>query len=144
MRKCTFLLAIIVSILMLSSCNAKLSTIRPTLITRIEMEDLRSGEKAELNRDEEDEIDWLMDDLVIQMEQFYKKTGACTVEDQHVYRVEYNRGDEVEMYVIVNADGSICKQDNHYVLADKDEDEIASYLEDWEEAFSLGKTSEED
>lgn len=63
MKKRAWLLPLIGCVLCLASCNAKLSTIRPTLITRIALEEVETGEKSDLLRDESDEVDWLMDDL---------------------------------------------------------------------------------
>jgi hypothetical protein len=144
MRKKAWLLPLIGCVLCLASCSSKLSTIRPTLITRITLEDVETEERSELKRDQSEEMDWLMDDLVLQMEQFYKKTGSCTQEDQHIYQVDYYRGDILEMSVIVNADASVCIQDKHYELADKNDEEIAEYRKGMEKAFSHTNVTESD
>lgn len=136
MRKIFCIAILMICILFLVSCNAKLSTIRPTLITRIVIEDIKTGDQAELLRDSSDEIDWMMDDLVLQMEQFYAKKGECTAEDEHAYKVDYYFDEKIELAVIIHDDASVCIDNIRYELADKENSE--QYQENWEEAFALG------
>ena len=89
MKKLILLLfATLLTCLMLSSCSAKLFVIRPTLIDRITVENLSSGESAELIR---------------------------------------------------NNDGSICKNEGHYVLSKEDEEMVEIVLENWVKVFELAE-----
>ena len=131
------LFAILIACLVLSSCSAKLYVIRPTLIDRITIEDLSSGESAELLRDQSDEADWLMDDLVLEMAEFYKRDGGCSDEDRHLYKAVFYYGNRLELSVIINEDGSVCKNEGHYVLTGTEEAMIEEFLENWAKTFEL-------
>ena len=140
MKKLILLLfATLLTCLMLSSCSAKLFVIRPTLIDRITIDNLSSGESAELIRNNVDEVKWLMDDLVLQMAEFYRRDGKCTDKDGHLYEAVYYYGDRLELSVFINEDGSICKNEGHYVLSKEDEEMVAKDLENWAKAFELAK-----
>ena len=140
MKKLILLLfATFLTCFMLSSCSAKLFVIRPTLIDRITIDNLSSGESAELIRNNVDEVKWLMDDLVLQMAEFYRRDGKCTDKDGHLYEAVYYYGDRLELSVFINEDGSICKNEGHYVLSKEDEEMVAKDLENWAKAFELAK-----
>jgi len=124
---------------MLSSCSAKLFVIRPTLIDKITIENLSSGESAELIRNNDDEVKWLMDDLVLQMAEFYRRDGKCTDKDEHLYEAVYYYGDRLELSVLINEDGSICKNDGHYVLSEENEEMVEKDLENWAKVFELAE-----
>lgn len=125
--------------LVLSSCSAKLYVIRPTLIDRITIENLSSGESTELIRGDVDEVKWLMDDLVLQMAEFYKRDGKCIDDDGHLYEAVYYNGDRLELTVFINEDGAVCKDEGHYALSEEDEAMVKEDLENWAKAFELGE-----
>jgi len=131
----SLLFATLIAGLLLTSCSAKLFVIRPTLIDRITIEDLSSGESVELLRDRIDETDWLMDDLVFEMAEFYKRDGKCSDADGHLYKAEFYNGDRLELSVIISEDGSVCKNEGHYVLTGTDEKDIKKFLGNWAQAF---------
>jgi hypothetical protein len=136
MKKLILLLfTTLLTCLMLSSCSAKLFVIRPTLIDKITVENLSSGESAELIRNNDDEVKWLMDDLVLQMAEFYRRDTKCTEKDGHLYEAVYYYGDRLELSVLINEDGSICKNDGHYVLSEEDEEMVEKDLENWAKVF---------
>jgi hypothetical protein len=140
MKKCIPLLfAPLLLCLVLASCSAKLFVIRPTLIDRITIENLSSGESTELIRGEVDEVKWLMDDLVLQMAEFYKRDGKCAEEDGHLYEAAFYNGDRLELSVFINEDGSVCKNKGHYVLSEEDAEMVEEDLENWVKAFELGE-----
>ncbi|OQB23838.1 MAG: hypothetical protein BWY11_01568 [Firmicutes bacterium ADurb.Bin182] len=121
-----------------SSCMAKLTTIRPTLITIITVENIAAGEKAKLNRKVNEEVDWLMDGLVLQMEQFYKSVGRCDEADEHLYSVEFYMKDQLELSVFINSDGSVCKNGRRYVQKVNSRSVDRSVdLEQWGKCFDL-------
>ncbi len=138
MRKIVNALALVISLCMaLVAC--KLTTIRPTLITRIVAEDLAIGTKVERSRKTSQELDWLMDDLVFLMERQFEQTGACTEEDGHLYYVEYYMDDRLEFSVYVNSDGSVCKDGRRHVIRKDGEQEFdpVDDLEKWAEFFDF-------
>jgi hypothetical protein len=140
MKKLLLLLfATLLLCFVLSSCSAKLYVIRPTLIDRITIENLSSGESTELIRSNVDEVKWLMDDLVLQMAEFYKREGKCADDDGHLYEAVYYYGDRLELSVFINEDGSVCKNKGHYVLTEEDEAMVKEDLENWAKAFELGE-----
>ena len=140
MKKLILLLfATLLTCLMLSSCSAKLFVIRPTLIDKITIENLSSGESAELIRNNDDEVKWLMDDLVLQMAEFYRRDGKCTDKDEHLYEAVYYYGDRLELSVFINEDGSICKNNGHYVLSEENEEMVEKDLENWAKVFELAE-----
>lgn len=125
--------------LVLSSCNAKLFVIRPTLIDRITIANLSSGESTELIRSDIDEVKWLMDDLVLQMAEFYKRDGKCSDDYGHLYEAEFYNGDRLELSVFMNEDGSVCKGEGRYVLSEENAEMVEEDLEKWAKAFELGE-----
>lgn len=131
------LCAALVAVLILTSCSAKLFVIRPTLIDRITIKDLSTGESTELLRDQTDETDWLMDNLIFEMAEFYKRDGDCADSDGHLYKAEFYNDDRLELSVIINEDGSVCKNDAHYNLTDTEDQEIEEFLGNWAQAFEL-------
>lgn len=133
------LIATLLACVVLSSCSAKLFVIRPTHIDRITIENLSSGESTELIRGDVDEVKWLMDDLVLQMAEFYKHEGMCADDDGHLYEAVFYYGDRLELSVFINEDGSVCKNKGHYVLSEEDEAMIEEDLANWAEAFELGE-----
>lgn len=133
------LFATLLLCLVLSSCSAKLYVIRPTLIDRITIKDLSSGESTELIRGDVDEVKWLMDDLVLQMAEFYKRDGKCTDDDGHFYEAVYYNGDRLELTVFINEDGSVCKDEGHYVLSEEDEAMVKEDFGNWAKAFEIGE-----
>ena len=138
MRKITsFLFATLLACFVLSSCSAKLFVIRPPLIDRITIENISTGESIELIRGDVDEVNWLMDDLVLQMAEFYKRDGQCTAQDSHQYEADYYYGDRLELTVIINEDGSICKGKGHYVVSEEDGEMVKEDLSNWDKAFNL-------
>ncbi|MBN1892094.1 MAG: hypothetical protein JW780_04870 [Clostridiales bacterium] len=139
MKKVLSLLFVtLIACLVLSSCGSKLFVIRPTLIDRITIEDLSTGESTELLRDQTDEIDQLMDELVLEMAEFYERDGKCSDEDGHLYTANFYYGDRSELSVIINRDGSVCKDEGHYILTDTQDQEIEEFLENWATAFEFG------
>lgn len=124
--------------LLLGACAAKLTTIRPTLITRIVVENTLTGEKAELIRKDNAETDWLMDDLVFQMEQFFKGEGECG-QSEAIYHAEYYMGDRLEFSVTINSDGSVCKDGRRYVQVGQGDNVIdrTVNLDRWAECFDI-------
>ncbi len=135
----SLIFATLIASLILSSCSAKLFVIRPTLIDRITIEDLSSGESVELLRNDVDEVDWLMDDLVLQMAEFYRRDGKCSDGDTHIYKAVFYYGERLELSVIINEDGSVCKNEGHYVLTDTEDKKIKDFLVNWAHAFELGR-----
>lgn len=115
----------------LSACTSKLTTIRPTLITRIAVEDIATGTKTEQRRKINPDLDVLMDDLVFLMERQYKQSGACADAVGHLYDVALYMGDQLELSVSIYSDGSVCKNGRRYELSiDADSDPVAD-LEKW-------------
>ncbi len=136
-RRLPLILMIFLFCLALSSCSAKLFVIRPTLIDRITIENLSTGESVELIRNDVDKVEWLMDDLVLQMAEFYKRDGKCTDEDGHLYEAVYYNGDRLELTVFINEDGSVCKNEGHYVLTGTEDEEIRDFLANWAQTFNM-------
>ena len=138
MRKGIFVIIFLMLTLLISSCAAKLTTIRPTLITTIKVENIAAGEKVELLRDDNDETNWLMDDLVFQMEEFYKAAGSCGEGEEHLYSARYFMGERLELDVIINTDGSVCKNGRRYIQKeDSSPLDRSVNLEQWEECFTI-------
>ncbi|NLC31697.1 MAG: hypothetical protein GX781_00150 [Clostridiales bacterium] len=102
--------------LALSGCTSKLTTIRPTLITRIVTQEVATGIKTDHHRKTDLALDELMDVLILQMQRQYKKTSMCTDSDKRLYDVIFYRGDSRELEVIIYSDGSVCKDGTRYVL----------------------------
>jgi hypothetical protein len=140
MRKVVFVIIVLMLSMLISSCAAKLTTIRPTLITTITVENIAVGEKIELLRDDNDETDWLMDDLIFQMEQFFIAAGECGEGEEHLYSARYFMGEQLELDVIINTDGSVCKNGRRYVQKeDSGPLDRSVDLEQWEECFAIHK-----
>lgn len=135
------LCAALVAVLILTSCSAKLFVIRPTLISKITIENLSTGESTELLRDQSDETDWLMDDLIFEMAEFYKRDGGCSDSDGHLYKAVFYNDDRLELSVIINEDGSVCKNEGHYVLTDTEDEKITDFLVNWAHAFESGNAT---
>ncbi len=135
------LFATLVACSVLASCSTKLFVIRPTLISRITIDNLSTGESAELLRDQSDETDWLMDDLVFEMAEFYKRDGSCSDSDGHIYEAVFYNDDRLEISVIINEDGSVCIGDGHYVLTEPEEEKIRGFLANWANAFETGSAN---
>jgi len=70
---------------------------------------------------------------------FYKRDGKCTDDDGHLYEAVYYNGDRLELSVFINEDGSVCKDEGHYVLSEKDEAMVKEDLENWAKAFEPGE-----
>jgi hypothetical protein len=139
MLKKTFVIMVsLILCFLFSACTGKLTTIRPTLITRIAIENTVTGEKAELIRGDSTETDWLMDDLIFQMEQFFKAEGKCEPEDE-LYYVEYYFGDRLELSISINSDGSVCKDGKRYVQNEQGDNVIdrSVNLDKWAECFDI-------
>lgn len=117
------------------------ATIRPTLIDRITVKNCVTGETAEIKRDVQDEIDWLMDDLVFQMEQMYNREGSCAETDDHLYELEYYMNDKLEIRVYINSDGSVCKNGVRFVQAQQDDNVHPIDPAAYEEMFELNLDS---
>jgi hypothetical protein len=93
----------------------KISTIRPTEIVLIVVEDQATGDRTELVRDVDTETDWLMDDLVLLMEEKYINKADCSPDDSHLYHVymytksyDPDQESEPELEFYVNEDASVC------------------------------------
>ncbi len=119
-RKMSLFLSVLVLCTLTSACTSKLTTIRPTLISRIAVYNAVTSETAEIIRDTTDDLDWLMDDIVFQMEQMYEKEGKCNETDGHLYKIEFYMNDKLELDVYINSDGSVCKKDNRYLQVQKE------------------------
>ena len=140
MRKVVFVIIVFMLSLLFNSCVVKLTTIRPTLITTITVEKIAIGDTIELHRDENDETDWLMDDLVFQMEQNFKAIGNCGENEEHLYDARYFMGERLELDVIINTDDSVCKNGRRYVQKEDSSPLNRSVnLEQWEQCFTTHK-----
>lgn len=137
-RKILVIITAISLCLALTACTAKLTTIRPTLITRIVVVDIATGTRADHQRKTDQALDWLMDDLVFLMERQYKKTGACTDGEAHLYDAEFYMQEKLEFRISVHGDGSICKNGKLYVQRADAGSNPAADLEKWADfiAFS--------
>jgi hypothetical protein len=105
----------------------------------MEVENIVTGEKVEHTRKEHEEIDWLMDDLIFQMEQQYKLIAKCVETDTHIYYAKFYMKDKLELNVYINNDGSICKNNKRYFLytqSDK-KDDSSTDLDKWEEFLNI-------
>jgi hypothetical protein len=134
-------LMVVVLCLAVSSCAGKLTTIRPTLISRIGVKNCETDETVEHLRGEQQDLDWLMDDLVFQMEQFYLKDGKCAETDEHLYDVAFYMNDRLELSVFINSDGSVCRNGSRYVQRDR-EDNGAVHpvdLTQWKDFFDFSE-----
>lgn len=143
MRKKLIVIMIAVLLcLLFSACTSKLTTIRPTLITRIVVEDTATSEKAELIREDNIETDWLMDDLIYQMEQPYKVEGNCEQSEDKLYNVEYYMDDKLELNVSINSDGSVCRNGKQYIQTEQGDNVIdrSVNLDLWAECFAISET----
>lgn len=140
MKKVINILTIFILCFFLSACTSKLITIRPTLITRMEVENIITGKKAEHTRKKHEEIDWLMDDLIFQMEQQYKHIGKCVETDTHIYYAKFYMKDTLELNVYINNDGSVCKNNKRYFLFNQSDkkDDGPTDLDKWEEFLNIG------
>ncbi len=140
MKKNISILIILILCFFISGCSSKLTTIRPTLITRMLVEDMATGEKVEHMRTEDEEIAWLMDDLIIQMEQKYNHKGKCLETDQHIYYVQFYMEDKLELSVYINNDGSVCKNNKRYFLSEQNhkKNDNSVDLHKWAEFQTIG------
>lgn len=136
-KKTALLLMLVMLCLFLSACAGKMTTIRPTLISRIVVRDCATEETAEHLRGEQQELDWLMDDLVFQMEQLYLKDGKCADTDGHVYQVSFYMDDRLELTAFVNGDGSVCKKGSRYVQLERDDNDHPVDLARWDDFFGF-------
>ena len=139
MKKIIIISVIFILCIFISACSRKLTTIRPTLITRMVVENMVTGEKAEHIRTENEKIGWLMDDLIFQMEQKYNQLSKCVETDEHIYYAQFYMKDKLELSVYINNDGSICKNNKHYFLSDKNHKKngISDDLDKWAEFLSV-------
>lgn len=136
-KKIPVISSVLMLVVFFCSCAAKLTTIRPTLIGRIKIENITTGEKAQLNRNSNEETSWLMDDLIFQMERPYELKGLCGEDDGHLYDAKYYMGDKLELSVIINSDSSVCKSGRRYVQ--KAEDSVVDRsvnLDQWKKCFN--------
>ncbi|NLA53005.1 MAG: hypothetical protein GX858_01415 [Clostridiales bacterium] len=118
--------------LTLTACTGKLTTIRPTLITRIVAEELATGIKTEHHRKTNPQLDELMDELVLQMERQYKHTSMCNDSGEYLYEASFYMGDKLELNVWIHSDGSVCKNGKYYILSEKAEStKLSVDLEKW-------------
>ncbi len=141
MKKRIFVIIVSLALCFLfGACAAKLTTINPMLITRITAQNIATGEKAELNRKDNTDTDWLMDDLVFQMEQFFKAEGECG-RSEALYNAEYYMGERLELSVTINSDGSVCKDGMRYVQTEQGESVIdrTVNLDKWAECFDIAE-----
>lgn len=134
-RKLVVVFAALLICFGLSACAMKLTTIRPTLITRIEVVNIATGEQAAVDRKVDDETDWLMDDLVFQMEELYKNEGLCAETDEHIYEAKFYLRDKLELRVLINSDGRICKNGRRYVQEKGDDAYRPVNLDQWAKCF---------
>jgi hypothetical protein len=141
MKKIASVSALFILCLFLSSCSGKLTTIRPTLITRMVVENMVTGEIAEHLRDEYQEMDWLMDDLIFQMERQFNQEGRCQETDAHVYYAQFYMQDKLELSVYIHEDGSVCKNGKHYFPVEQNDEsyDAALDLSKWEEFLGFSK-----
>lgn len=128
--------------LLLSACAGKLTTIRPTLISRIAVQDCATEETVERLRGEQQELDWLMDELIFQMEQLYIKEDQCAETDGHVYQVSFYMDDRLELTAFLNSDGSVCKKGSRYVQTKPEDNGHPVDLTRWE-AFIMFSEGEQ-
>jgi hypothetical protein len=136
-RKILLMITALSLCLALTACTAKLTTIRPTLITRIVVADIAAGTNTEHQRKTSQELDWLMDELVFLMERQYKQTGTCKGAEAHLFDAEFYMGEKLELGISVHSDGSVCKNGRVYVpRADKGVDPTAD-LEKWAEFITF-------
>lgn len=139
------LIAIMVAFMiciLFSACTAKLTTIRPTLITRIVVENAVTGEKAELIRKDNVETDWLMDDLILQMEQPYSVKGNCEQSEGQMYHVEFYMDNKLELNVSINSDGSVCRNGKQHIQNEQGNNVVdrSVNLDLWAECFGISET----
>ena len=135
MRKNILVMPLVICLcLSLTACTAKLTTIRPTLITRIVAVELATGIKTEHHRKIDQKMDELMDHLVFQMERQYKQTSMCNDSSEYLYDVSFYRGDKLELNVWIHSDGSVCRNGKYYVLsANMESMNLSADLEKWSE-----------
>ena len=53
---------------------------------------------------------------------------ARSVDAGHLYKAEFYNDDRSELSVIINEDGSVCKNEGHYVLTDTEDEKITDFL----------------
>lgn len=136
-KKILKLLFSIIICLMLCACTAKLTTIRPTLITRIEVEENSSGIKIKHTRKQNADLDNLMDELVLQMEKKYRHLGSCKNHHEHAFEASFYREEQLELQVLINWDGSICKDERLYTLKSDNDADIRVYIKNWEDFMAF-------
>lgn len=137
LKKTVVIVTVLSLFLSLAACTAKLTTIRPTLITRIVVMDSASGARTEHWRKTSRELDWLMDDLVFLMERQYKQAGKCADSAAHLYDVDFFMDERLELRVSIHSDGSVCKKGRQYLPKSDDAVDPSADLAKWAEFIAF-------
>lgn len=147
MKKQPLLLSVtlLLGCLLFTSCTAKLTTIRPSSISKLHVERIADGAEATLPCAEHNAD--VMERLVLQLEEPYGAAGDCSETDGHIYHATLMRGEngqDVELEVFINEDSSVCKDGRRYVPLDKADSPVN--IGDWNALFAEERpdTSEPD
>lgn len=131
MKQTTSLLLVIGFVLTLTSCSAKLTTVRPAEISELQVERMTDGAVVVLPNGEHDGD--LKDSLIFQLEEPYSETGSCGDTDGHLYHVRLYIGDKLDTEVIISEDGSVCKGGKRHAPSDKADAPVD--IADWNALF---------
>lgn len=101
----------------MSACTSKLTNISPDRVERMEVVELLSGEKIELLHEGESMA--VKQQLIEQLKQPFRSDGNCNVDDGHTYQIVMFVDDQVHANIIINGDGSACKEGKHFILAEE-------------------------
>lgn len=137
-RKILLILAMLLSFT-LSACTAKLTTVRPAEISELRVERMADGTAVTLP-DAAHDAD-LKDILIFQLEKPYNETGSCAETDGHLYHVRLYIGEKLDIEVIINEDGSVCKGGKRHAPSEKADAPVN--VADWDALFDEGGASEE-
>lgn len=131
MKKRLSLLLAAALLLTLCGCTAKLTTVRPAEISELRVERIADGELSPFQTTMR-----AASTLILQLEEPYEETGACTEADGHKYHVTLFLGVEnpkVDTEVYLNEDNSVCKDGKRYVPMDKADKPVN--IADWDALF---------
>ena len=110
-RKTVSIIIAVVLCFALSACSAKLVNVRSSDIILIEVHDLINGYMVEID-DPTRKIE-----IIEELDQQFNASGECTADDGHKYQVVMFSSDEMKANIIINGDGSVCKDRTHYIPA---------------------------
>lgn len=141
-KKLYIYILFMVLMLILCGCATKLTTVRPSEISLLTVERLSDGITVSLPYSPESGD--LKDTLIFQLEEPYKEVSACSENDGHCYKVSLYLGAEnkkLDTEVVINSDGSVCKNGKRYVADVTAEQPVM--IANWEALFPKDEIADE-